>query len=39
LMSDVAWSKHATGRVSGPESLMGRHVLREVLQDLGFALK
>jgi nitroreductase len=39
LMSDVAWSKHATGRVSGPESLMGRHVLREVLQELGFALK
>ncbi len=23
----------------GPESLMGRHVLREVLQELGFALK
>jgi nitroreductase len=39
LMSDVAWSKHATGRVSGPESLMGRHVLREVLQERGFALK
>jgi nitroreductase len=39
VMSDVAWSKHATGRVSGPESLMGRHVLRDVLQDLGFALK
>lgn len=39
LMSDVAWSKHATGRVSEPESLMGRHVLRDVLQDLGFALK
>jgi nitroreductase len=39
LMSDVAWSKHATGRVSGPESLMGRHVLRDLLQELGFALK
>ncbi len=39
LMSDIAWSKQATGRVSGPESLMGRHVLREVLQARGFALK
>jgi nitroreductase len=39
LMSDVAWSKQATGRVRGPESLMGRHVLREVLEGLGFALK
>ena len=31
--------QNATGRISGPESLMGRHVLREVLQDLGFALR
>jgi nitroreductase len=39
LMSDLAWSKQATGRVHGPESLMGRHVLREVLQARGFGLK
>jgi nitroreductase len=38
-MPDVAWSRQATGRVRGPESLMGRHVLRGVLQALGFALK
>jgi nitroreductase len=39
LMSDTAWSKQATRRVRGPESLMGRHVLREVLEGLGFVLK
>jgi nitroreductase len=39
LMSDIAWSKQATRRVRGPESLMGRHVLREVLEGLGFPLK
>jgi nitroreductase len=39
LMSDIAWSQQATRRVRGPESLMGRHVLREVLEGLGFALK
>jgi nitroreductase len=39
LLSDIAWSKQATRRVRGPESLMGRHVLREVLEGLGFALK
>ncbi len=38
-MSDIAWSKQATRRVRGPESLMGRHVLRETLEGLGFALK
>jgi nitroreductase len=38
-MSDIAWSEQAMGRVRGPESLMGRHVLREALQGLGFALK
>ena len=39
LMSDIAWSRQATRRVRGPESLMGRHVLRETLEALGFALK
>ena len=38
-MSDIAWSKQAARRVRGPESLMGRHVLRETLEALGFALK
>ena len=39
LMSDVAWSQQASGRIHGPGSLMGRHVLREVLQTRGFGLK
>jgi nitroreductase len=39
LMSDVAWSKQAARRVRGEESLMGRHVLRDVLNTLGFELK
>jgi nitroreductase len=39
LMSDIAWSRQATGRVRAPESLMGRHVLREILQSRGFGLK
>jgi nitroreductase len=39
LMSDVAWSEQAAGRVRGPESLMGRHALRETLQSMGFGLK
>lgn len=38
-MSDIAWSQQAARRVRGPESLMGRHVLRDVLKGLGFALK
>ena len=39
LMSDIAWSRQATDRVRGPGSLMGWHVLREVLQAHGFGLK
>ena len=39
LMSDLAWSRQATDRVRGPGSLMGRHVLRGVLQAHGFGLK
>jgi len=38
-MSDIAWSRQAARRVRGPEPLMGRHVLRETLKGLGFALK
>ncbi len=39
VMPDVAWTAQATGRVRGADSLMGRHVLREVLQARGFGLK
>jgi hypothetical protein len=38
-MSDIAWSRQATGRVRAPEPLMGRHGLREIRQARGFALK
>ena len=38
-MSDTGWSQQAASRVRGPESLMGRHILRETLQSMGFALK
>ena len=38
-MSDTAWSQQAASRIRGPESLMGRHTLRETLQALGFAQK
>ncbi len=38
-MSDQAWSEQAAGRVRGPDSLMGRHALRETLQSMGFGLK
>ncbi len=39
LMSDIAWTKQATGRVRRADSLMGRHVLREVLQARGIGQK
>lgn len=38
-MSDVAWTRQATDRVRRADSLMGRHVLREILQSRGFGLK
>ena len=38
-MSDIAWSRQATSRVRSPDSLMGRHVLRDILQARGFGLK
>jgi nitroreductase len=34
-----AWSKMAAQRVRGPESLTGRHRLREALGNLGFELR
>lgn len=33
--SDTPWSRTATKRVRGPESLTGRHRLREALENLG----
>jgi nitroreductase len=39
LMSDIAWTRQAAGRVGSASGLMGRHVLRETLQAMGFALK
>ncbi len=33
------WVEHSARRVAGPESLSGRDVLRDVLHQLGFALK
>jgi nitroreductase len=39
LMSDTAWSRQAAGRVRSAATLMGRHVLRQVLQARGFGLK
>jgi hypothetical protein len=39
LMSDTDWSRQAAGRVGSANSLMGRHVLRETLQSMGFELK
>lgn len=32
------WAHHSARRVAGPQSLSGRHILREVLQTLGFDL-
>ena len=37
--NDEAWSRVAVERVRGPESLSGRHRLRDALQELGFALR
>lgn len=34
-----AWSEHSARRVAGPQSLSGRHTIREALQKLGFELR
>jgi nitroreductase len=39
LMSDIAWSRQAANRVGSASGLMGRHVLRETLQAMGFELR
>lgn len=33
------WSAQATSRIAGPQTLSGRHVLRAVLERMGFGLK
>ncbi|MGI4787551.1 MAG: NADPH-dependent oxidoreductase [Janthinobacterium lividum] len=33
------WSRHSAKRVTGPESLMGREVLKQILEERGFGLK
>lgn len=37
-MTQQDWSVQVAGRLRGPESLDGRHVLRQVLHQLGFRL-
>lgn len=36
---DGDWSRHSAERVATPANLSGRHILREILQQLGFDLK
>ncbi len=38
-MNDIGWTEQAAGRVRDKDSLMGRHVLREILQSRGFGLR
>lgn len=38
-MREVGWTGSVLSRLKGPESLSGRHVLREVLAGLGFTLR
>ncbi len=33
------WGRHSAKRVAGLESLSGRHILRQILEDRGFELK
>ena len=33
------WSRHSAQRIAGPEALMGREILREVLEERGFGMK
>jgi hypothetical protein len=38
-MREQDWTKQISKRVNSEESLDGRHIMREVLQQLGFGLK
>lgn len=33
------WAQHSSRRVAGPQSLTGRHTIRETLEQLGFELR
>jgi hypothetical protein len=35
---DVDWAHHSARRVAGPQSLSGRHTIRQILNQLGFDL-
>ncbi len=37
-MSELSWTEQSAGRVRGPQSMAGRHRLREILVALGFGL-
>lgn len=39
MPSRGTWAQHSARRVAGPESLSGRDVLREILEERGFGLK
>lgn len=38
-MPEIDWTQQAGNRTRGPDSMAGRHVLREVLNGLGFELR
>ncbi|MDR3495894.1 MAG: NADPH-dependent oxidoreductase [Ancalomicrobiaceae bacterium] len=38
-MTDIDWTEQAARRISDKRALMGRHVLREILQSRGFGLR
>ena len=38
-MAEQDWTVQAVNRTAGPQSMAGRHVLRDVLQRLGFPLR
>jgi nitroreductase len=38
-MAEQDWTAQALNRTAGPQSMAGRHVLREVLERLGFVLR
>lgn len=38
-MQEIDWTLQAGARTRGPDSMAGRHILRDVLADLGFELK
>ncbi|MBC8076718.1 MAG: NADPH-dependent oxidoreductase [Chloroflexales bacterium] len=38
MRADGDWAQHSARRVAGPQSLSGRHTLRETLRQLGFEL-